>query len=151
MRLWKRRTRKDLLSVDPPQVKKPKRITYCIVPKDLESKLFDTLRRHYASNREIEVIVERRVADRRVAQERRKRNVGPPPGVDDRRRIRNEGGRRIAERRAQLIPIDPPDDVPRKVRKYLAYPDEEEGEEGEASELGWNSEEEEYVRVPDRF
>jgi hypothetical protein len=147
MRLWKRRRRSDLLSVDPPRERRRKRIIYCIVPKDLESKLFKTLKRAYAKNPNIRVFVECRVADRRVAQERRKRNVGPPPRVKDRRRIRNEGGRRIAERRAQLVSIDPPDDVPSKVRKYL----DEEGERGEASELSWRSNREPDVRVPDRF
>jgi hypothetical protein len=94
--------------------------SYCIVPPELEDKLFDTLKRHYADDPSIEVIVERRVADRRMSEERRRRDIGPPEGTEDRRRIRNDDGRRVGERRATLVPLMDPPDLPRKARRYAA-------------------------------
>jgi hypothetical protein len=131
MRLWPGKRKADMF--EPFEGEEPPRMTYCIVPQDLAPKLYDSLRKHYENDPNIEVIIERRVAERRSGEERRKRDVGPPEGMEDRRRIRNEDGRRIGERRAQLIPVEPPADVPRKARKYLAHPGEDEEEEkGEA-------------------
>ena len=101
-----------------------RRISYCIVPPELESKLYDDLVR-YRDDPSIEVIVERRAAERRSGEERRKRDIGPPEGMEDRRRIRNDDGRRVGERRATLVPVADPPPLPRKARRFAAKPDPE--------------------------
>jgi hypothetical protein len=60
---------------------------YCVVPRELEGELFETLKAHYAGNPNVAVIVDRRRAERRyrtatpaereqrILRDRRRRHV----------------------------------------------------------------------------
>ncbi|MDX6652192.1 MAG: hypothetical protein QOJ38_973 [Solirubrobacterales bacterium] len=91
----------------------------CLVPPELAGKVADQLTKHFADDPNVEVIVERRSAERRSGKERRQKDTGAPKGGEERRKIHNADGRRVGERRATLVPVDPPEDLPRKVRRYL--------------------------------
>jgi RNA polymerase sigma-70 factor, ECF subfamily len=104
---------------------------YCVVPRELAPKLHEPLRRHFRDEPYIEVVVERRTADRR-REDSRRRVEGEPPEGHERRQIQNHEGRRVGERRAPLIPVELPD-LPRKAKPYakrlmflerLAHPSE---------------------------
>lgn len=83
------------------------RLIYCVLPASLALSLHDPLREHFSDHEGLEVIVERRRRDRRKSSDRRRSEVGPPP-EGERRRIRNQGGRRIADRRlAKPLPDAP--------------------------------------------
>jgi RNA polymerase sigma-70 factor (ECF subfamily) len=91
-------------------------IVYCVIPRDLAPKLHESLRRHFRDEPGVRVVVERRDADRRGGQDRR----GEPREIaaaEDRRRIRAVTGRRIAERRAQPLPVEPPA-LPKRARPH---------------------------------
>ena len=82
-----------------------KRVLYCVIPSDLAGELHDPLREYFRGDSGISVVIdwrvrERRQGERRVADEAR-------PGAE-RRRIRNESGRRISDRRISLLETDPP-------------------------------------------
>jgi RNA polymerase sigma-70 factor (ECF subfamily) len=89
-------------------------VTYCLIPSDLAPWLHEHLRRHFAGDASIEVIVERRVAERRHGPERRDDAIA---GAPDRRRIRSRSGRRVAERRASLVTVDTLP-LPRRARPH---------------------------------
>lgn len=91
-------------------------ILYCVVPRDLV-KLHDTLRRHYARDPAVEVVVERRSADRRGEGERR--SAESRRASAERRRIRAHSGRRIADRRVPSASVEAPP-LPRRARPYAA-------------------------------
>jgi RNA polymerase sigma-70 factor (ECF subfamily) len=80
-------------------------ITYCIVPEDLADRLHEPLRRHFADDAGVDVIVERRGCERRCEPERRVADTAAAP-AQDRRRIRNSAGRRIGERRARSVAVE---------------------------------------------
>jgi RNA polymerase sigma-70 factor (ECF subfamily) len=91
----------------------------CLVPADL-ARLEPTMRRH-GGEHGIEIILERRRIDRRRDPERR--GLAWPSDQPDafdaeRRRVRNLGGRRVGERRATLIPVASPVDLPRRAQSY---------------------------------
>ena len=89
-------------------------ITYCLVPHELAAKLHEPLRRHFADDPSVEVVVEQRSRDRRTGRERREGDGGH---AQERRLIRGAHGRRAGERRADLVTVDPPaGPLPRKVR-----------------------------------
>jgi RNA polymerase sigma-70 factor (ECF subfamily) len=90
-------------------------VTYCVVPRELAAKVHEPLRAHFRDDHEVEVVVERRRAERRAAGDRRETD---PAGGADRRRIRNVAGRRVADRRATAPPVDGPEALPRRVRHY---------------------------------
>jgi hypothetical protein len=78
---------------------------YCLLPagaaEDAERAVTEQLAQHPA----IRVLIERRRAERRVAADRRSRKSAE--GADaERRRIRSQAGRRVADRRAELIPVE---------------------------------------------
>jgi RNA polymerase sigma-70 factor (ECF subfamily) len=79
-------------------------VTYCLIPEELAEELHEVLRAHFRGAG-VEVIVERRVDERRSSVERR-RAEGSAPGERDRRRIGNPAGRRAGERRASLATVD---------------------------------------------
>jgi RNA polymerase sigma-70 factor (ECF subfamily) len=82
--------------------------TWCVVSPGLVPSVPDPLREALLAA-SIEVIAERRVRDRRVTRERRGGDDGMARPADlDRRRIRNATGRRVAERRASLVAVEPP-------------------------------------------
>jgi RNA polymerase sigma-70 factor, ECF subfamily len=91
----------------------------CLLPADLGARLERHLSR-WASDHGVEMIVERRWRDRRAAPERRNEGwPGQDSGTlersdDERRRIRQHSGRRVAERRATLIPVEGPAQLPRR-------------------------------------
>jgi RNA polymerase sigma-70 factor (ECF subfamily) len=84
-----------------------------VVPRDLAPKLHELLRRHFAQDESVEVVVERRGRERRSPSERRVADRGPLGA--QRRRIRAVCGRRVSERRAALVPVDAPP-LPRRAR-----------------------------------
>jgi RNA polymerase sigma-70 factor (ECF subfamily) len=77
-------------------------IVYCLVPRDLAPRLHDLLHKHFRADAAVEVVVERRAHERRVAPDRR---AG--------------ASRRIHERRAALVPVAAPE-LPRRARAYAA-------------------------------
>jgi RNA polymerase sigma-70 factor (ECF subfamily) len=103
-----------------PQQGEPRAVTYCLVPRELAPKLHDALRRHFADNPSVEVVVERRRRDQRSPAERR---ADAGTRRTDRRAVRNRDGRRVGERRATLVPFDAPSagapgGLPRKARPF---------------------------------
>lgn len=90
----------------------------CLLPLALAPRLERSMVR-WGSEYGVEVIVERRRGDRRRQADRRSE---PWPGGEDdlealaseRRRIRHQRGRRVAERRATLIPVSEPAELPRR-------------------------------------
>lgn len=93
-----------------------RRIVYCLIPADLAGKLHDELREHFLDNSEVEVVVERRKADRRSKVERRIAKAEPPHGRE-RRTVTNPSGRRIEDRRVPQAAIEPLP-LPRRARRY---------------------------------
>ncbi len=83
-----------------------RRVTYCLIPPELAPELHDVLRQHFASQPDVEVIVERRRGERRTGEERRRRQKEPPSEAEERRLIRGIGGRRAGERRASLTRVE---------------------------------------------
>lgn len=88
---------------------------YCIVPRELAGKLFESLRRFYGPDPSIEVVVERRSGERRRRATRRSEQDGIP--TVERRATRNDDGRRVGERRSVSLPVKPPP-LPRKAARY---------------------------------
>ena len=83
-------------------------VVYCVLPADLAAELHEPVRAFYGANRHVQVIVERRGQERRRPEDRRQVDQGPPSEHADRRRLRARAGRRIAERRAALVPTSEP-------------------------------------------
>jgi RNA polymerase sigma factor (sigma-70 family) len=93
-------------------------MTYCLVPHGLAPKVARLLERSWRDDSTISVVIERRVHERRTSGELRGEALDlRPPMLGDRRRIRYLDGRRLAERRAILVPVAGPS-VPRVVRKF---------------------------------
>ena len=94
-------------------------IVYCLVPRDLAAKVHEPLRRHFREDPSVEVVVERRDAERRRSGDRRAEAAPEAASTpDDRRVIRaSEGGRRAGERRATQVAVPPPN-LPRRVAPY---------------------------------
>jgi RNA polymerase sigma-70 factor (ECF subfamily) len=92
---------------------------YCVVPADLAGRLHDTLRRHFAEDSTVEVVVEQRRRDRRATRERRA-VPGGDNRADERRRIHNPAGRRIADRRAPAVDLSTAEhpELPRRARRH---------------------------------
>ena len=95
--------------------RQPGTITYCVLPRELADELHEHLRRHWRDDPGIEVIVDRRKVERRGAE--RRRRAGKPPAGRERRVVRSEEGRRVAERRAASARVIAPA-LPRKARPY---------------------------------
>jgi RNA polymerase sigma-70 factor (ECF subfamily) len=81
-------------------------MVYCIVPRGLTAPQHRRLRRQLADEPRVEVIVERRVDDRRGPLDRRGHDsvVVPVPQLE-RRKVRSRSGRRCGERRAAQRPL----------------------------------------------
>lgn len=93
-------------------------VTYCIVERRLALRFRRGLRR-YAEDTGVQIVPERRGTDRRVFSDRRRRTLAVPADID-RRLVHNQGGRRIAERRATLLPVHKPAPLPRRLRSHEA-------------------------------
>jgi RNA polymerase sigma-70 factor (ECF subfamily) len=98
-------------------------VTYCLVPHDLAPRLHERLRRHFADDASVEVVVERRTRERRAPSDRRRSRGGrdaqnardaqgaqnaqdagdAQPRTPDRRTIRSQSGRRAGDRRAPQV------------------------------------------------
>jgi RNA polymerase sigma-70 factor (ECF subfamily) len=89
-------------------------VSYCLVPSEFDPGLHQALRRHFRQDSSVDVIVDRRADERRSGEERRRSPSQAP--VVERRRIRGRGGRRVAEQRATLVPVEAPP-LPRKLRR----------------------------------
>jgi RNA polymerase sigma-70 factor (ECF subfamily) len=89
--------------------------TYCLVPRDLAPRLHECLRRHFAANPAVDVVVERRGTDRRGLPDRRRR---AEPVTQERRRIRSVSGRRVADRRAVMVDVRLELPLPRRARPH---------------------------------
>lgn len=97
------------------------RIIYCIVPRGLADRLHEPLRRHFSKNPDIEVIVERRTRNRRRKGERRAEVTAAEwakPAGEERRKILSATGRRAGDRRVVTVPVTPPGELPRKLRRF---------------------------------
>jgi RNA polymerase sigma-70 factor (ECF subfamily) len=88
---------------------------YVVVPRDLAPKLHVLLRRHFRDEVDVEVVVERRTAERRRDERRAPDGLRAPSS--ERRRIRNLQGRRVADRRLALAGVVAPP-LPRKAQPY---------------------------------
>lgn len=89
-------------------------VTYCLVPRDLGPKLDDALHNLFGDDPSVGVLVERRRGERRARERRATAARGPRA---ERRRLRNSGGRRVGERRADLVPIPAPE-LPAAILEY---------------------------------
>jgi RNA polymerase sigma-70 factor (ECF subfamily) len=118
-------------------------IVCCVVPARLAARLHEPLRRFFARDPAVEVIVERRGQERRERPERRGAaapsgaagsGAGVPSGASvpsaaapsaaasrspERRRIPTTAGRRVAERRAVLVSTAAPP-LPRRAQRYAS-------------------------------
>jgi RNA polymerase sigma-70 factor, ECF subfamily len=89
--------------------------TYCVIPRELAETLHEPLREHFRRDRNVKVVVDFRKAERRRNGERRAAADEQP--ADERRRIRSETGRRVADRRTVAVPVDGPE-LPRRLRRF---------------------------------
>lgn len=115
-------------------------VIYCVVPRELAGKVHESLRAHFQTRPDVEVVVERRAVDRRASSARRARGATSPP--DERRRIRGNDGRRMAERRAIGVPRFPLG-LPRRLERFadqlafveLARPSDRQQEDNDTHRL----------------
>lgn len=88
---------------------------YCIVPRGLAGQLHEVLRHHFADDAGVEVVVERRAAERRSGERRARGKGTPPQGLGERRRA----GRRAGRRRAATVEVEyPAGALPRRARRH---------------------------------
>jgi RNA polymerase sigma-70 factor (ECF subfamily) len=92
-------------------------MTYCVIPAALDRKLGPTLRRLFADNPSVTVLVDRRAGDRRAGVDRRAQAPATMLPVLDRRRVRNPDGRRVGQRRAMVVPAAPLP-LPRRAQRH---------------------------------
>jgi hypothetical protein len=79
-------------------------IVYCLLPADLAPHLHDVLRRHFFGEPRVEVVVERRAADRRRRADRRIATAEDRQPAADRRLIRSFAGRPGPRRLEPRVP-----------------------------------------------
>src|SRR5687768_7615084 len=91
-------------------------MVYSLVPRTVPTAVVDALRRLFRDERDVEVIVDRRRAERRQSGERRA--GGEPTSAEERRRIRSAGGRRVGEQRADLESVQAPVELPAEVGEW---------------------------------
>jgi RNA polymerase sigma-70 factor (ECF subfamily) len=106
---------RELSGVEAAALARP--VVYCLVPRDLAARLHEPLRRHFAGDPSVEVVVERRGDERRRGSDRRVGGSTGVAGAGDRRRIRSAGGRRVADRRVPVAVVDFPA-LPRRARAH---------------------------------
>jgi hypothetical protein len=75
---------------------------YCVVPKPLEQELYEKLVERYAGDDGVQVIVERRVCDRRARQARA---GGVDPAMRERRAVRDRRRQRAV---GEMLPLAKP-------------------------------------------
>jgi RNA polymerase sigma-70 factor (ECF subfamily) len=77
------------------------------VPADLADELHEPLREHFRTDPGVQVIVEQRGRSRRARSDRRA-TASEQPETKERRQLRATSGRRIADRRANLVAAESP-------------------------------------------
>ncbi len=75
---------------------------YCVVPKPLERELLPQLVEHYAGEENVQVIVDRRVSDRRARQAR---SGGVDAATRERRNVRDRRRKRAT---GEILPLATP-------------------------------------------
>lgn len=93
-------------------------MVYCVVPSHVAARVQRSVERGLANRQGVEVVREERRGERRAEQDRR-REPEARDAWSERRRIRYADGRRVADRRAELVPVAPPVDLPRSVRAHI--------------------------------
>lgn len=73
----------------------------CLIPRDLAPDVARELEQRFGDG--VRIVRERRGAERRRAL--RRESEVPPVPLADRRRVRNDDGRRVADRRGELVPL----------------------------------------------
>lgn len=93
---------------------------YCLVPLELAGELRDLLRRHFRDEPDIEVVIDDRGRERRARTDRRLVEPPQPAGHSERRKVRNAGGRRIADRRMPVVALPEAERpaLPRRARRH---------------------------------
>jgi len=86
-------------------------LIYCIVPEGLALELHEVLREHFRDDPRVEVVVERRIVERREGERRAENVVALEEG--------REESRRRAERRGGLAPTTPPRSLPAVARAHI--------------------------------
>jgi RNA polymerase sigma-70 factor (ECF subfamily) len=95
---------------------------YCIYSSELERAKYRLLVAYAAEHGLEQLLLERRCSHRRRLGDRRRElwpNGTASFGGPERRRIRNRDGRRVGDRRAPLVPVDPPSPLPRRLRPLV--------------------------------
>jgi RNA polymerase sigma-70 factor (ECF subfamily) len=90
-------------------------LTYCLIPRSLAPVLNSLLCRHFRDDPAVAVLVDARARERRRYDRRSRDLERTPVVVVNRRRVRNASGRRVADRRAEVVVIPPPP-LPRGAR-----------------------------------
>jgi DNA-directed RNA polymerase specialized sigma24 family protein len=92
-------------------------MVYCVVPPDVGLRLRRLVQRTLAGHPSVVVVEERRARDRRVAPDRRCAGASPAVCLGERRHVHHPDGRRVAKRRAALVPVVAPE-LPGKLRSH---------------------------------
>ena len=94
-------------------------MVYCVVPSTVTARVRRSIERGMSGRQGLEVVLEGREGERRVPAERRTRAAAREPW-SERRLIRYADGRRVADRRAVLVPVPPPAELPRAARAHVS-------------------------------
>lgn len=92
-------------------------MTYCVVPSNMAGRVKRSIERAVRDESEVTLLVDRRTGDRRGQQPRRRGPVGYVP-ARERRRLGYSDGRRVAERRAVLVPVEVPSGLGRAIGRH---------------------------------
>ena len=90
-------------------------MTYCMIPGGIGRRSLRALER-YAKETGVALVREQRTGERRAKDDRRVRQRIGRFRSTERRTILNNGGRRVADRRASTVPVTPPFPLPRRLR-----------------------------------
>lgn len=80
-------------------------VTYCVVPNELAAELYAPLKEFFGDDPEVTVVIDWRARERRNGE--RRQSSAEPPG-EERRLIRGAFGRRLGDRRAATLHVEPP-------------------------------------------
>jgi RNA polymerase sigma factor (sigma-70 family) len=92
-------------------------MTYCMIGEGLGGRTRRALDR-YAQETGVVVVAERRLEERRTPGDRRTRQRLARFRSIEHRSIHNGAGRRVDERRAMVVPVTPPEPLPRRLRAH---------------------------------
>ena len=93
-----------------------RRVIYCVVPNELAAELYGPLKDFFRDDPGVTIVINGRTCERRRRE--RRRQIAHVPAVE-RRRIRGESGRRLIDRRAATLRVEP-QALPRVARPYAA-------------------------------